>query len=367
MSRAAAAVGGRLDPRHLRVGPGGRRTPPRTVDPRPARARPRLPRSRDARRAARLLGDWLDDFGSSEIVKADPIASLPAARAAGVRAASAEIVAFVEDHAFPADGWAEALLDAHNAGHAGVGAVMVNLNPRSSVSWTDLFLSYGAFVEGSQAGIVTSIPHDNSSYKRSALLELEPALEALLGDQAALQRELRERGHELYLEARARLLHLNFSRLSSWLRLRFLGGRAYAGERAERERWSRVRRLVWAGLALPGTARRDRALRPRCARERAPRERPRTATADPGARPSRRRRRQGGRLRARAGRGAPSGDGTLLRSAHPHARRGAVARRSSTIPLALARRGGGVAVHARIRPFGLLLVLLAGGSRSAGR
>ena len=185
-------------------------------------------------------------------MKADPIASLPAARAAGVRAAGAEIVAFVEDHAFPADGWAEALLDAHNAGHAGVGAVMVNLNPRSSVSWTDLFLSYGAFVEGSQTGIVTSIPHDNSSYKRSALLELEPALEALLGDQAALQRELRERGHDLYLEARARLLHLNFSRLSSWLRLRFLGGRAYAGERAERERWSRARRLVWAGLAVPG-------------------------------------------------------------------------------------------------------------------
>ena len=85
---------------------------------------------------------------------------------------------------------------------------MVNLNPRSSVSWTDLFLSYGAFVEGSQAGFVTSIPHDHSSYKRAALMELEPALEALLGDQAALQRELRERGGELYLEARARPLHL---------------------------------------------------------------------------------------------------------------------------------------------------------------
>ena len=198
--------------------------------------------------------DWLDDFGSCELVQADPLVSLPVARAAGVRAASAEFVAFVEDHAFPAEGWAEAVLGAHAAGHAGVGSVMVNLNPRSAVSWTDLFLSYGAFVEGSQAGVVPSIPHDNSSYQRSALLDLEPALEALLGDQAALQRELHDRGHTFYLEERARLLHLNFSRRSSWLRLRYLGGRAYAGERAEREGWSRARRFVWAGLALPGVA-----------------------------------------------------------------------------------------------------------------
>ena len=196
--------------------------------------------------------EWLDGFASVQIVEADAIRSLPTARAAGVRTAAADIVAFVEDHAFPAEGWAEALVDAHAGRHGGVGAVMVNLNPRSAVSWTDLFLSYGPFVEGARSGVVDCIPHDNSSYKRSILLEGESALEILLEDEAALQREVQERGHELYLESRARLLHLNFSRVSSWLRLRYLGGRAYAGERAHREGWGLAHRLIWAGLAVPG-------------------------------------------------------------------------------------------------------------------
>src|ERR1044072_6387213 len=48
----------------------------------------------------------LKDFNRFSIVEVGDMSSTARARVAGVHAASAEIVAFVEDHPFPAPGWA---------------------------------------------------------------------------------------------------------------------------------------------------------------------------------------------------------------------------------------------------------------------
>src|SRR6185295_6477622 len=64
----------------------------------------------------------------------DVAAAAPAARAAGVRAARAPIVAFVEDHSFPQPGWAEALIAAHQQDWAVVGPAVGNANPETALS-----------------------------------------------------------------------------------------------------------------------------------------------------------------------------------------------------------------------------------------
>jgi hypothetical protein len=52
----------------------------------------------------------LDTFCGIHIVEIGDMSSTARARAAGVQRAAAPVVAFVEDHSFPAKGWAEALI-----------------------------------------------------------------------------------------------------------------------------------------------------------------------------------------------------------------------------------------------------------------
>jgi hypothetical protein len=67
---------------------------------------------------------------------------------------------------------------------------------------------------------------------------------------------LRADGHRLYFEPRARVRHVNPSRLGSTLALRIGAGRLYAATRAEQERWRLARRLAYsAGAPLIPAAR----------------------------------------------------------------------------------------------------------------
>jgi hypothetical protein len=62
-----------------------------------------------------------------------------------------------------------------------------------------------------------------------------------------LHGDLRGRGHVLWLEPAMRVLHLNVSLRSSWLRERFWGGRQFAAIRTRE--WPLWRRVAFAAAA----------------------------------------------------------------------------------------------------------------------
>lgn len=200
--------------------------------------------------AARALQDrtsQLEGFARVRVIEVGGIKSTAQANAAGVRAASGPVVAFVEQHVYPEPHWAEALIGAHQESWAVVGPVVGNANPGSLVSWTDLIVGYSPWLEFTPAGEVEHLPAHNSSYKREVLLEYDHELEAALAVESVLHWALRRRGYRLYLERGARVRHLNTSRPSSLLRGSFLGGRLFGGVRAKR--WSPARRLLYASAA----------------------------------------------------------------------------------------------------------------------
>ena len=82
-----------------------------------------------------------------------------------------QIVAFVEDHCFPTPGWAEALLRAHERAWAGVGPVVLNANPKRTLSWANLLIEYGPWLHPRERGTVSHIPGHNSSYSLVVLME----------------------------------------------------------------------------------------------------------------------------------------------------------------------------------------------------
>ncbi len=174
-------------------------------------------------------------------------ASTAAARAAGVRAACAPIIAFVEDHCFPQPGWAAALIAAYREPWAAVGPAVGNANPHSAISWANLLIEYAPWLEPATAGAVQHLPGHNSSYKRNLLLEYGPALETMLEAESILHWDLRAKGFALLLEPAAKTLHMNYTTIGASMRLRFHGGRLFAAARARR--WPLRRRLVYTAAA----------------------------------------------------------------------------------------------------------------------
>ncbi len=191
-----------------------------------------------------------------------PLDRIPAAKAEGVRAAAAEVVAFTETHAFPNRGWAEALIGAHaREGCVAVGPALVNANP-SPLSWANMFVDYGPFLADGRgdAWAVADLPGHNSSYRREQLLGYGGDLERLLAFETALHDDLRRRGRRMVVEPAARIAHVNVTGMSSWLPERWHAGRIYAGARSRH--WPRGRRLLYTlGVPLIPLVRTRRAVR----------------------------------------------------------------------------------------------------------
>jgi glycosyltransferase involved in cell wall biosynthesis len=189
----------------------------------------------------------LKDFLQVRVVAIGVLQSLSWARAAGVRQASAPVVGFVESHSYPAPGWAEGLIEAHRQPWAAVGPAVNNANPKTGISWANFLLDYGRWLEPATAGEIDDLPGHNSSYKRQVLLDYGSELEAMLEAESMLHWDLRAKGYRLYLEPKAKIVHLNISRLSSWIPERFHAGRRFAAARARL--WSPLRRLLYTGGA----------------------------------------------------------------------------------------------------------------------
>jgi hypothetical protein len=184
------------------------------------------------------------------------------ARAAGVRAALAPLVAFIEEHCLVEPGWAERLLAAHGGPWAAVGPAAVNANPGSEVSWALIYLDFGSVTAPVAAGAAPVLMGHNTCYKRETLLEYGPALDFILANEPVLHADMRAKGRQLYLEPNALVRHLNVSRLSHGLWAKYHGGRLFGAARAQWLRWPLLLRLAQAlGGPLLATARIRHAVR----------------------------------------------------------------------------------------------------------
>lgn len=187
-------------------------------------------------------------FASVKRVAVGTVDSSAAARAIGIQAATAPVVAFAEDHCYPDPTWAEEFVAAHaDSGVAAVGPRILNANPASAMGWANFLLEYGPWL-AAPAGDADHLPGHNSSYKRAVLLEYGDRLGTLLEAESVLHWELRERGWRLRLEPRAQARHVNYTSLRRSVRLRYLVGRLFAGSRVRG--WPVHRRAAYA-LASP--------------------------------------------------------------------------------------------------------------------
>jgi hypothetical protein len=174
------------------------------------------------------------------------------ARAAAVHDASAPVVAFIEDHCFPAPTWAEELIEAHQGPWAAVGYAFTNANPETYLSRAGMINDYGAWVHPARRGRSPNLPGQNISYKRDLLLSFGEQLEILLTPDFNLQWALGRRGLAMYVEPRAVVAHEHFTRLPALMGAHYAYCRLLAGKRAEIQSWTRLKRILYGFGVLPG-------------------------------------------------------------------------------------------------------------------
>lgn len=193
----------------------------------------------------------LSCFNGWQMVEVERVGSIARGFVAGIRRARAPVVALTEDHSFPDAVWAERLIAAHRNTWVAVGPAMRNGNPDTVLSWADFYQAYGGWAHPAPSGAVRHLPGHNSSYKRDTLLAYGDRLEVLMEAESVLHRDLRARGHGLFLEAGTCTTHLNFASWSTWVPARYHTGRQFAATWAHA--WSRPRRLLFtvASPAIP--------------------------------------------------------------------------------------------------------------------
>jgi hypothetical protein len=194
-----------------------------------------------------------------KVVAADP-REMHEARAAGLLGATAPLAVVGETHCYPQPGWAHAFIAAFDEGiWDAIGPRIENANPATGLSWANLALDYGPFLDP-RRGEADALPGQNAGV-RTALLE--PYRDDL-GDRMRMPylffRTLKEGGARLFVEPAARSAHLNVTDRRAWLSERFGAGRVFAADR--RIGWPLWRRALYvAGSPAIPLLRLRRALR----------------------------------------------------------------------------------------------------------
>jgi glycosyl transferase family 2 len=200
-------------------------------------------------REAEIDQRQFDGFAAFDLVIVDAIPTVASGFAAGVRQATADVVALVEDHVFVEPEWAVRVCDAFSGGCAAVAPLMLNANPATATSWMNFLVCFTDAVTTVEAREVAYGPGHNTAYRRSVLDQYRNELSKLMQTERNFHYRLRADGHVLRAEPRARLWHTNISIPHEALRQGFLGGVMFAKyRRASMSMAERVARTVLAPL-----------------------------------------------------------------------------------------------------------------------
>lgn len=192
----------------------------------------------------------LSRFPCHQIIELGDFSSDAEAKACGVRAAAAPLIAFCEDHSYPADGWAETLIRRHGERNwAVVGPTMCNANPATAASRGCFLVFYGPFSHARTREEVADLPSNNAAYRAELLHALDDRLAGAMGAESILHAEWIRDGKKLCQAPECRAWHMQPSRVWPAITEYFFSSRLFAFHRARN--WTAARRWLYV-LLSPG-------------------------------------------------------------------------------------------------------------------
>lgn len=151
----------------------------------------------------------------------------------GIRRASGRAVALTTTQFVPDANWLARLKAADVDRWAGVGGAIAN-DPRAAArNWAIFFLRYSAFAPPLAAGETEEIAADNAVYDRDAIMQHPDLLDEGFWE-PSFHRRFRAAGRKLSIDPAMIVVHHGTVPAESFAQQRYLHGRAYGIERAER-------------------------------------------------------------------------------------------------------------------------------------
>nr|NUR38154.1 hypothetical protein [Sphingomonas sp.] len=163
----------------------------------------------------------------------------------GILRARGSRVALTTAQFVPRQDWIDHLRAADLSSWVGIGGAIDNDPAASAMNWAIFFLRYSAFAMPIPAGQTTEIAADNAVYERAAIIEHRDLLEEGFWE-PSFHRRFRAAGRKLALDPAMVVVHHGAISGRSFTRQRYLHGRAYGMERAERAGFLRSLLLLLA-------------------------------------------------------------------------------------------------------------------------
>ncbi len=181
------------------------------------------------------------------LIEAAPGTTIPALRAMAFDAASAPVVAVIEDHVRVPPGWASQMLDAHARGETVVGGAVYNAATERVVDWAAFLCEYSHLLPPLPSGPVEWLTGNNTAYRRELLQRFRETTAAGRWEDH-LHAALRDQGIPLYCRPEIAVAHKKHYTVLEYTAQRYLYARSYAAGRVGGRPW--IVRLAYGAAAL---------------------------------------------------------------------------------------------------------------------
>lgn len=158
---------------------------------------------------------------------------IPSLWSEGIMRARGSRVVLTTAQFVPRSDWLNRLHDADLDDWVGVGGAIENDPASSARNWAIFFLRYSAFAPPLRAGETEEIAADNAIYDLAAVLDHPDLLQVGFWE-PSFHRRFRAAGRKLMLDPQLVVIHHGTVPSHSFARQRYLHGRAYGAERADR-------------------------------------------------------------------------------------------------------------------------------------
>jgi hypothetical protein len=174
-------------------------------------------------------------------------AAIPHLRRLGVESSSGDVVALIEDDCLVGDGWADAVLRAHQGAEVAIGGAVEPGAYRRALDWAAYFCDYVRFMLPLPTDRTGALAGNNVSYKREIVPELLAMTRADGLQEVFVHQAWHEQGKPMRADAGIVVRNEHRWSPTDVSSVPFHHGRAFGGRRASA--WSTTRRVAFAAAA----------------------------------------------------------------------------------------------------------------------
>ncbi|MCZ6765656.1 MAG: glycosyltransferase [bacterium] len=176
--------------------------------------------------------------------------TVPELRSHGIAHASGEVVAITEDNCIADQEWCSEIGKAHELSYSIIGGSVDNAASSRHIDWAVYFYEYGKYMPPNRAGVVSALPGNNVSYKRSVLDGMQESFQGGFYETFVHQR-LAKTGQKLYMAPSAIVRHCRSYSFNEAVAQCYHHGRSFAAMRAAGATALRRAALVLGSPLLP--------------------------------------------------------------------------------------------------------------------